>query len=484
MVRKIKLGPMIRIGFGLTLALMMGIGAISWTTTRRLNQTNHWVSHTFEVIGDLKGMEKSMVDTETGQRGFLVTNQDNFLAPYVQGKEDVIALMVKLRTLTSDNPQQQENLDTLQQLIDVQFQELEETIQLRRDGQEEELAAWFASGEGKRKMDEVRAAIAAMIQLEEGLLADRTAQMEGVTQVANWTVVGGTSGAIALGSLLLMFIGREVVKPINLVADQINNSSREISSTVEQQESAAREQAAIANQTSTTMEELGASSRQSAEQAEAAASGVQEVLILSEGGTKAVERTLQDMAMLRDKVGAIAELILRLSEQTNQIGSISGLVSDLANQTNMLALNAAVEAVRAGDHGKGFAVVSGEIRKLADQSKKSAAKISTLVNDIQNAISMTVVATDDGTKTVEQGVQIAQETAQAFSGVTNAVNNVALNSKQISLNVQQQATAIEQVLTAMTTLNQASQETASGIVQVREGTHRLNHAAIQLREIV
>ncbi|MGD1717232.1 methyl-accepting chemotaxis protein [Dapis sp. BLCC M172] len=93
----------------------------------------------------------------------------------------------------------------------------------------------------------------------------------------------------------------------------------------------------------------------------------------------------------------MAQQITRLSEQTNQIGNISQLVGDLANQTNMLALNAAVEAVRAGEHGKGFGVVASEIRKLADESRKSAEKIYTLVADIQTSINSTVLATEAGT---------------------------------------------------------------------------------------
>lgn len=107
------------------------------------------------------------------------------------------------------------------------------------------------------------------------------------------------------------------------------------------------------------------------------------------------------MSTLKDKVNALAEQILHLSEQTQQIGGISELVGNLANQTNMLALNAAIEAARAGEHGKGFGVVAGEIRKLADQSKKSAEKINALVTDIPGAINTTVIVTDEGTKTVD-----------------------------------------------------------------------------------
>ncbi|HEY9659250.1 MAG TPA: methyl-accepting chemotaxis protein, partial [Allocoleopsis sp.] len=243
-------------------------------------------------------------------------------------------------------------------------------------------------------------------------------------------------------------------------------------------------QAVSVNQTTTTLDELGASSRQSAEQAEAAVSGARQALVLAGDGTKAVERTMEGMGNLKQKVGAIADQILRLSEQTSQIGSISGLVSDLANQTNMLALNAAVEAVRAGEHGKGFAVVAAEIRKLADQSRNSAEKIGALVTDIQNAINSTVMATDEGTKTVEEGVRIAQQTADSFSGVADAVNNVVLNSQQISLNVKQQAIAVQQVVDAMNSLNIAAKETATGIGQIRVGTQRLNEAAQELKAVV
>ncbi len=91
-------------------------------------------------------------------------------------------------------------------------------------------------------------------------------------------------------------------------------------------------------------------------------------LILTEGGTQAVQQTLKGVTTLKEQVNEIANAIIRLSEQTRQIGTISSLVGDLANQTNMLALNAAVEAARAGEHGKGFGVVATEIRKLADQS--------------------------------------------------------------------------------------------------------------------
>src|SRR5688500_10974088 len=167
----------------------------------------------------------------------------------------------------------------------------------------------------------------------------------------------------------------------------------------------------------------------------------------------------------KGKIEANAEQILRLSEQTSQIGNITNLVSELANQTNLLALNAAVEAARAGEHGKGFAVVAAEIRKLADQSKKSAERINTLVLDIQNATTATVMATEEGTKTVEQGTYQPHRTAEVFEGLAASITSVFESSQQTLLNVKQQVAAVRQVVEAMEAINHGSKETTSGITQ-------------------
>jgi Methyl-accepting chemotaxis protein (MCP) signalling domain len=290
------------------------------------------------------------------------------------------------------------------------------------------------------------------------------------------------SGGTAVGLSLLL--GNRVTAFIKNLADSIVNSSTAIVDTVEMQEVTVNMQANSAIETSTTVNELGAISVQSAEQAEAAANGAKQALSLSEDGTRSVQQTLQGMSGLRDKVDAIANQIVNLSEQTGQITIVSDLVADLASQTNMLALNAAVEAARAGEQGKGFSVVADEIRKLADQSKKSADKINVLANDIQAAINRTVMVTDEGTKTVNEGIDLARSTADTFVGVTDAVNNVYLNSQQISTSARQQALSIQQVLSSMTTISQGSQESAVGMHQVKMTTRELTQVADELKAAV
>lgn len=305
------------------------------------------------------------------------------------------------------------------------------------------------------------------------------------TQVS--VLVGMTVGpltAIILGIALSIAIAKPLDKALKGIINMIVSSSTEIAATIEQQERIAVQQAASVNQTTTTMDELGASSRQSAMQAESALEKASHVLNMAAEGSKVVQKTQQGMLTLTEKVGGIAEQVLHLSQQTNQIANITNLVSDLANQTNMLAINATVEAVRAGEQGKGFGVVAREIRKLADQSKTSAAEINDLINDIQNAINKTVMVTDEGNTTLDNSLKLTEGTADTFNHVANAINSVVVSSQQIYLNTKQQALAIEQVVDAMNALNKGAAEAASGITQSRIGTQKLNQAALNLRYVV
>jgi methyl-accepting chemotaxis protein len=281
-----------------------------------------------------------------------------------------------------------------------------------------------------------------------------------------------------------VFIRQALIKALMDTINTMASASTEIATATEEQERLADRQASSVNKTTVTMDQLKASSQQSSQQAESAAIGAQQVLNLSQEGNRAVQRTLEGMANLKEKVTNIAQSIAQLNEQIEQINTYQQLVGDIAEQTNMLALNAAVEAVRAGEHGKGFSVVATEIRKLADQSKQSSDKINQLVSDIQTAINTTVMATQSGTKTVEEGVTTAQETAFAFNNVAQSIEEVVMNLQQISLNVRQQAIAVTEVVDEMTNLNQAALQTAAGVAQTKIGTQRLNETALELKAMV
>ncbi len=470
-------------GYSVPVVALIISAGVTVINVRQLTLVSEELLRTWEVKDLISTLDTEVQTVSRSTRGYIMDQAQASIDNFNTSRDDINGTLERLGDLVQDEQQRQyvsEISGLLQQLLDTN----QNLINVARSqGTTAGIEAWKAQ-DGRALSNNVSDLLATMEELENEIVITDQQLQEEALQRLQFTLIAAATLSVILSVMIGTWIITKTARMMNQAAGDIASSASEIAASVEQQERTSSQQAASVSETTTTMDELGASSRQSSEQAEAAASGAQQALKLAESGTRAVERSLDGMTTLREKVDAIADQILRLSEQTSQIGGISGLVSDLANQTNMLALNAAVEAVRAGEHGKGFAVVSGEIRKLADQSKKSAEKINALVADIQTAINSTVMVTDEGTKTVEEGVKIAEETSDAFAGVADAVNNVVLNSQQISLNVKQQAVAIQQVVSAMNSLNTGAQENANGISQIKIGTHQLNESALLLKTVI
>lgn len=441
----------------------------------------------WQHISDVDGVNRELeyniqVGAATFQE-YLITERLPILDEYLESMDNAEKAIHELRKSELDT-QYHQRLDQVEKLLHELNTSNQSFIQLIQDGKAQQAVDQWDNSPSHQITDSLTALMRELETSQDQLITDIARQEEDALSQLKTILLLSTGLSILLSIGIGFLIVQQASRQMTKSASAIASAATEIAATLEQQERIANHQAVSVNQTTTTMDELGASSRQSADQVESAAVSAEQARLLSENGTKAVHQTLTGMTELRQKVEAISDQISRLNEQTNQIGTISSLVGDLANQTNMLALNAAVEAVRAGEHGKGFAVVAEEIRKLADESKKSSLKISGLVNDIQTALRSTVSASDEGTKTVEEGVRVAEDTSESFVGVANAINIVTLNSQQISLNIKQQAIAIEQVVQTMNALNLAARESAAGVSQIKGGIHQLNQAALDLKAIV
>ena len=165
---------------------------------------------------------------------------------------------------------------------------------------------------------------------------------------------------------------------------------------------------------------------------------VEQSIDFSKKENSAITANANKMLVLRQKIQMITELILELSEHSQQIGNTIGVVDDIAEQTNMLALNAAVEAARAGEHGKGFAVVAGEIRKLADESKQAITKITSLTSNIQYTTNSTVMATEEGSKEIEGVVKDINSVSSDSSMLVTLIKEILESLETININTTQQ----------------------------------------------
>ncbi len=482
-IKKLKIRNKMLLGYLAPAAIYLGLPVLVLSTTSQVFKTFQEVERVENVIGETSNMSVGAEQMVRGMRGYLINKNQQFLTDFKKGAELARESGSKVEPIVK-NPEQKMRLRRMLELVNQYYDGSSEIVRLFQQNQRAEALAIFNTGKYTQFVNE-------FVEINREFRETEFKMIKEETQITK-AALSSLVSTLVIGSLLLVLFGASVAwviasgiaGTIDRAISSIATSSAQIAATVEEQERMASQQSASVHQTTTTMDELGASSRATSQQIETAAFQAMQALTLTGDGTKAVGQTLEAMATLKTKVQDMQRQIMQLSEQTDRIGNISIVVSDLANQTNMLALNAAVEAVRAGEHGKGFGVVASEIRKLADRSKKSASQINLLVADIQRAINSTVMVTDEGTKTVDSGVNIAEETAAAFAGVADAINNVVLNSQQISLNAKQQAMAIEQVVEVMNSLNQAAAQTACGITQTKIGTQRLNEAALDLKSVV
>ena len=205
-------------------------------------------------------------------------------------------------------------------------------------------------------------------------------------------------------------------------------------------------------------------------------------LDFSQKEQQSVIANIEKMMALRQKIQIIAELILELSEHTQQIGDTIGIVEDIAEQTNMLALNAAVEAARAGENGKGFSVVAGEIRKLADESKQATTKITSLIKDIQHATNSTVMATEESSKEIESGVELAQNINTNIESLISLISEVKISSDEIYTDSDSQTNYLNNISLSVSSLDEGLNSTLQLLDEKMETINTLNVLANSFKE--
>lgn len=477
-------GRKLAVGFAVPSGVLLIISLFGYQSIQRLIENDRLVGHSHVVRTELSQILSLIKDAETGQRGYIISGDEDFLAPYRTALGDIERNYDDLRKLTADSAAQQQRLDSVRPLLDAKLAELKFVLEMRRTQGFEVTSKRVSAGEGKRLMDQLRAILADADAEERVLLERRRLEAEAAAQVTTMVILWGSIGGVLFIALIGWLISSSLANQVGAAVRHIQSSSTELQSAANQQAAGAREQATAMSEISTTISELLATSRQIAESAQRVTQISEKTALAARSGDLTVEKGREAVVGIRTQVDLIVNHMLELGKKSQQIGSVLEIVSELAEQTNILAINATIEAAGAGEAGKRFAVVADEIRKLADRVTGSTKEIRTLIDDVRSAVNTTVMTTETGSKAVEAGARQFAEVTQAFKQINSQVATTTEAAKEIGLSTKQQATAVEQVNVAITNVTQATKETEVSTGQTLQTASELSSLSRDLMRIV
>jgi methyl-accepting chemotaxis protein len=277
---------------------------------------------------------------------------------------------------------------------------------------------------------------------------------------------------------------RTLIGKVSSTATTVSSAATQLMATSEQIATGAEEVAAQASTVATAGEEMSATSGDIAQNCQMAAEGSNQASHAASSGSEVVNNTVQVMARIANRVQETAKTVESLGARSDQIGEIVATIQDIADQTNLLALNAAIEAARAGEQGRGFAVVADEVRALAERTTKATREISEMIKAIQNETKGAVAAMEAGVHEVEQGTTEAAKSGQALQEILEQVNAVTMQVNQVATAAEEQTATTGEISNNIHQITEVVQETAKGAQESATAAGQLARTAEELQRLV
>ncbi len=290
--------------------------------------------------------------------------------------------------------------------------------------------------------------------------------------------------ALLVGVIAAVVLSRSINRPLQETANVLASSSAEILAATTEQAAGTNETMAAVTETVATVDEVAQTAQQSSQRARAVADAAQRAAEGGRAGRKAVDESVAAMHLVQTQVENMAKGIVALAEQAQAIGEITTAVSDIAEQTKLLALNAAVESTRAGEHGRGFALVAAEIKALAGEAKESTGQVRRLLTEIQRATSAAVMATEQGTKQTAAAVRQVSQAGEVIAQLASVIEEAAQSAAQIVGSAGQQALGMDQIRQAISNIHDATQQSLTATRQSELAAQNLNEVGTRLVVLV
>ncbi|MBT0663454.1 methyl-accepting chemotaxis protein [Geobacter pelophilus] len=291
-------------------------------------------------------------------------------------------------------------------------------------------------------------------------------------------------GDICTGFNTFMDKLHAIITSIASNTTQVAAAASQLMTASEQIATGAEEVAAQASTVATAGEEMSATSGDIAQNCQMAAEGSNQASRAASEGSQVVNNTVQVMGRIASRVQETAKTVESLGARSDQIGAIVATIQDIADQTNLLALNAAIEAARAGEQGRGFAVVADEVRALAERTTKATREISEMIKAIQNETKGAVAAMDAGVREVEQGTSEAAKCGTALQEILEQINAVTMQVNQVATAAEEQTATTGEISNNIHQITEVVQETSKGAHESATSANQLARTAEELQRIV
>ena len=277
---------------------------------------------------------------------------------------------------------------------------------------------------------------------------------------------------------------QDIMRKVASNTGQLASATEEISASATLMAQRAETQQSQTTQVATSMQEMSSTVLLVSENSTKAAGASRQAAETARQGGLIVEQALNNMRTIAGSVKDTSEKMVGLGKSSDQIGHIAGVIDDIADQTNLLALNAAIEAARAGEQGRGFAVVADEVRKLAERTTIATKEIAQMISTIQNETKTAVTAMAAGTRQVEEGLQSTTQAGDALKQIIHMSEGVGEMITQIATAATEQSSATEEVNKNINDIASITREAALGSQQSAKACEDLTQLAGELQDVV